>query len=156
MSEPAERNSSPSQAALAPHKSGHGWLILFLVFVIVALVVIGGVVPRMRARAEVRAETNTLAVPNVIVQTPKRSSPGSEIVLPGNMQAFIDAPIYARTNGYLKAWYYDIGAHVKQGQLLAIIDTPKSISSSARPEPTSTPRRPTSRSPRSPSSAIKI
>ena len=72
-----------------------------------------------------KKETNELAVPNVIVETPKRSSASSEIVLPGNMQAFIDAPIYARTNGYLQAWYYDIGAHVKKGQLLAIIDTPE-------------------------------
>ncbi len=125
MSEPAERSSSPSHGAPAPHKSGRGWLILILVLVIVALVVIGGVVPRMRARAEVRNETNTLAVPTVIVQAPKHSSDAQEIVLPGNMQAFTDAPIYARTDGYLKAWYYDIGAHVKQGQLLAIIDTPE-------------------------------
>jgi RND family efflux transporter MFP subunit len=125
MSEPAERTTTPSQSAAAPRRSGHGWLILFLVLVIVALVVIGGVVPRMRARAEVKDETNDLAVPTVIVQAPKRSSDASEIVLPGNMQAFTDAPIYARTDGYLKAWYFDIGAHVKQGQLLAIIDTPE-------------------------------
>jgi RND family efflux transporter MFP subunit len=125
MSEPAERGASPSPAAPAQHKSGHGWLILFLVFIIVALVVIGGVVPRMRARAEVRTETNTLAVPSVIVQAPRHSSDAQEIVLPGNMQAFTDAPIYARTNGYLKSWYFDIGARVKQGQLLAVIDTPE-------------------------------
>src|SRR5687767_2146052 len=51
--------------------------------------------------------------------------PPLEIVLPGNTQAFIDAPIYARTNGYLKRWYVDIGAHVKRGQLLAEIETPE-------------------------------
>jgi RND family efflux transporter MFP subunit len=61
----------------------------------------------------------------VIVQAPKQSSSSSEIVLPGDMQAFIDAPIYARTNGYLQSWYFDIGARVKKGQLLAIIDTPE-------------------------------
>ena len=125
MSEPAERSLTPSQPGAQPHRGGHGWLILFLVLVIVALVVIGGILPRLHARAEVKKETNELAVPNVIVQTPKRSSASSEIVLPGNMQAFIDAPIYARTNGYLQAWYFDIGAHVKKGQLLAIIDTPE-------------------------------
>ncbi len=56
---------------------------------------------------------------------PKRSAPAQEIVLPASVQAFIDAPIYARTNGYLKKWYVDIGGHVKAGQLLAEIDTPE-------------------------------
>jgi RND family efflux transporter MFP subunit len=56
---------------------------------------------------------------------PKRSAPAQEIVLPANVQAFADAPIYARTNGYLKRWYVDIGSRVKEGQLLAEIDTPE-------------------------------
>ena len=56
---------------------------------------------------------------------PKPGAPHQEIVLPGNIQAFTDAPIYARTNGYLKKWYVDIGARVKAGQLLAVIDTPE-------------------------------
>jgi RND family efflux transporter MFP subunit len=72
-----------------------------------------------------KKETDTLAIPEVAVIQPKRGSPAQEIILPGNIQAFIDAPIYARTNGYLKAWYFDIGAHVKQGQLLAVIETPE-------------------------------
>jgi RND family efflux transporter MFP subunit len=93
--------------------------------VIVAAIVIAGVVPRLRAKAEVRIETDNLAVPAVNVIHPKRGSPQQEIVLPGNIQAFIDAPIYARTNGYLQSWYFDIGARVRKGQLLAIIDTPE-------------------------------
>jgi RND family efflux transporter MFP subunit len=92
---------------------------------IVAAIVIAGVVPRLRAKAEVRTETDNLAVPAVNVIHPKRGSPQQEIVLPGNIQAFIDAPIYARTNGYLQSWYFDIGARVRKGQLLAIIDTPE-------------------------------
>ena len=56
---------------------------------------------------------------------PKRSAPAQEIILPASVQAFADAPIYARTNGYLKKWYVDIGGHVKAGQLLAEIDTPE-------------------------------
>jgi RND family efflux transporter MFP subunit len=94
-------------------------------FLIVTAVVISGIVPRVKARARLRAETNRLAVPTVIVVQPKRSAPGQEIVLPANVQAFKDAPIYARTNGYLRRWYADIGAHVKAGQLLAEIDTPE-------------------------------
>jgi len=66
-----------------------------------------------------------MAVPAVVVVQPKRSAPAQEIVLPANVQAFADAPIYARTNGYLKRWYVDIGTRVKEGQLLAEIDTPE-------------------------------
>src|SRR5580700_2909873 len=103
----------------------HGVLILVVALLIVAAIVIAGVVPRLRAKAEVRTETDNLAVPAVNVIHPKRGSPQQEIVLPGNIQAFIDAPIYARTNGYLQSWYFDIGARVRKGQLLAIIDTPE-------------------------------
>jgi len=102
-----------------------GWLIAAIVLAIVACVVIAGLVPRLKARAELRAQTNDLAVPNVSVVHPQLGAPQAEIVLPGNIEAFTDAPIYARTNGYLKNWYADIGAHVKSGQLLADIETPE-------------------------------
>ncbi len=69
--------------------------------------------------------TEQSAIPVVNVIHPKRGAPTSEIVLPGGVQAFVDAPIYARTNGYLKKWYFDIGARVKEGQLLAEIETPE-------------------------------
>ncbi len=59
------------------------------------------------------------------VVSPKQTAPAQEIILPGNVQPFITSPIYSRTNGYLKKWYFDIGAHVKQGQLLAVIETPE-------------------------------
>ena len=101
------------------------WLVALVAFAIVAAVVISGIVPRVRARANLRSETNRLAVPAVIVVQPKRAAPGQEVVLPANVQAFRDAPIYARTNGYLKRWYVDIGARVKTGQLLAEIDSPE-------------------------------
>ena len=64
-------------------------------------------------------------MPTVAVITPERGAPQQEIVLPGTMQAFTDAPIYARTNGYLRKWYVDIGARVHAGQVLADIDTPE-------------------------------
>ena len=66
-----------------------------------------------------------MAVPSVSVVAPKQTAPATEIILPGNMQPFISSPIYARTDGYLKKWYFDIGAHVKAGELLAIIQTPE-------------------------------
>jgi RND family efflux transporter MFP subunit len=66
-----------------------------------------------------------MAVPSVSVVAPKQTAPATDIILPGNMQPFISSPIYARTDGYLKKWYFDIGAHVKAGELLAIIQTPE-------------------------------
>jgi RND family efflux transporter MFP subunit len=112
-------------AAPGSPKSSHGLLIAVIVMVVVIAIVVGGVIPRLRAKAALKVETNTMAVPTVNVITPKHGSPQQEIILPGNIQAFIDAPIYARTNGYLRKWYFDIGAHVKKGQLLADIDTPE-------------------------------
>jgi RND family efflux transporter MFP subunit len=119
------RQTDGSRAAPSGPRPVHGLLILVVALVIVAAIVVAGVVPRLRAKAEVRTETDNLAVPTVNVIHPKRGSPQQEIVLPGNIQAFIDAPIYARTNGYLQSWYFDIGARVRKGQLLAIIDTPE-------------------------------
>jgi RND family efflux transporter MFP subunit len=98
---------------------------LLLIIVVVGLLVISGIVPRLRSRRALAAETNELAAPTVLVIQPKRGAPSQEILLPGNIQAFVDAPIYARTNGYLKRWYFDIGSHVKQGQLLAEIESPE-------------------------------
>src|SRR5215471_1111786 len=86
--------------------------------------VVRGVSTRTRALDAVAQETREQAVPAVAVVAATRGAPQEEIVLPGTMQAFSDAPIYARTTGYLKKWYFDIGAHVRAGQLLADIDTP--------------------------------
>ena len=91
----------------------------------VAAVVTAGILPRVRARDAVRAETNELAVPSVSVVHLQSNEEPQEIRLPANIQPYISAPIFARTNGYLKKWYFDIGAHVKQGQLLAEIETPE-------------------------------
>jgi len=84
-----------------------------------------GVSTRTRALGVVTQETRDMAVPAVAVVTATRGAPQEEIVLPGTIQAFADAPIYARTNGYLKRWHVDIGARVQAGQLLAEIDTPE-------------------------------
>jgi len=125
----APQSSPPQREAYDSHarqpRSGHGVVIAILVVVIVAGVIVMGVVPRLRAKAALRTETTDLAVPTVAVIHPKRGDPEQEIILPGNIQAFEDAPLYARTNGYVKKWYVDIGGHVKSGQLLADIDTPE-------------------------------
>jgi RND family efflux transporter MFP subunit len=101
------------------------WWIFLLILVAAVLLVVFGILPRIQARTALRQETARMAVPTVAVVQPKRSAPAQEIILPANVQAFADAPIYARTNGYLKRWYVDIGSRVKAGQLLAEIDTPE-------------------------------
>ena len=96
-------------------RSKHGILPLFIALLIVAAIVIAGVLPRVKAKKALDTETKNLAIPTVSVVHPKLGAPQTEIVLPGNVQAFNDSPIYARTNGYLKKWYVDIGARVKGG-----------------------------------------
>ncbi len=113
----------PVAAGQAPPKRGALWMIVALL--IVAAIVVAGVIPRSRAARDLGKETYDLAVPTVSVIHPKLGAPQTEIVLPGNIQAFTDSPIYARTNGYLKKWYVDIGGRVTAGQLLADIETPE-------------------------------
>ena len=101
------------------------WLVLAVAVILVAALLISGIWSRVRARAALDTETTQAALTAVSVVSPKQTTPAEEIILPGNVQPFITSPIYARTNGYLKKWYFDIGAHVKQGQLLAVIETPE-------------------------------
>jgi RND family efflux transporter MFP subunit len=97
-----------------------------LILLVVALVLaVWGVASRVYSRNELGKETADQAVPVVIVQKPAVSPPSEELVLPGNVQAFVEAPIFARTSGYLKSWLTDIGDPVKRGQLMAEIDTPE-------------------------------
>lgn len=100
-----------------------GWfIVLFLVFLIVGFY---NILQRRSERGVLAQQTERLSVPHVAVihATPVESDPG--LILPGNIQSYVESPIYARTNGYLKKWYKDIGSHVKEGDLLADIDTPE-------------------------------
>jgi RND family efflux transporter MFP subunit len=107
-------------------KLKRSWIIAAAILVMFfAGIVLFGILSRKAHTSVVRAETAQLAVPSVSVTVPERSAPAQEIVLPGDVQPFINAPIYSRTNGYLKRWYADIGTHVKKGQLLAEIETPE-------------------------------
>jgi RND family efflux transporter MFP subunit len=124
LEQPTARHDGKPEVTERP-RSGRPWLAATIAFVVVAAIVIAGILPRVKARTALRKETTEMAVPTVSVVQPKRSAPAQEIVLPANVQAFSDSPIYARTNGYLKHWYVDIGAHVRKGQLLAEIETPE-------------------------------
>ena len=106
-------------------RSSSRWWIAVLAFAAVVAVVISGILPRIQARNTLAKETKEMAIPTVAVVHPHRAAPSNDLVLPANVQAYIDAPIYARTNGYLKKWYADIGTRVTAGELLAEIETPE-------------------------------
>jgi len=113
----------------APESSGHlsARLLagLAAAALVLGIVIYSGIHERAHAETTLGNRTERAAVPLVNVVNPTRGGASQEIVLPGNSQAFNDTPIYARTNGYLKRWYVDIGSHVSQGELLAEIETPE-------------------------------
>ena len=106
-------------------RSRKSWLAPTITVLAVAALLVSGIWSRVRARNTLDKETAQAAVPAVSVVPPKLASPADELILPGNVQPFITSPIYARTDGYLRKWYFDIGARVKKGQLLAVIETPE-------------------------------
>jgi RND family efflux transporter MFP subunit len=115
----------PRNDAVSGKSRGKSWLVLIVALVVIAALLASGIWSRVKARTNLKAETAQVALTAVSVVSPKQTEPTEEIILPGNVQPFITSPIYARTNGYLRKWYVDIGAHVKKGQLLAVIETPE-------------------------------
>jgi RND family efflux transporter MFP subunit len=101
------------------------WIALVVIVIILLAVIAYGVLSRAATERALEKHTTAAAVPTVEVIHPSSSRLSDEIALPGNTQAFTDTPIYARTSGYLKKWYFDIGAHVRKGQLMAQIETPE-------------------------------
>jgi RND family efflux transporter MFP subunit len=102
-------------------------VFLFLVLFVIVLLLVGGVTLFQR-KSQYKALADTtekLAVPTVSVIHPTPEAGQEDLVLPSTLQAYVESPIYARTTGYLKKWYHDIGTRVKQGDLLADIDTPE-------------------------------
>jgi RND family efflux transporter MFP subunit len=112
-------------AEQTPKRPRKHWLALLIALIVLSALLISGIWSRVRARAVLNTETAQAAMPAVSVVSPKRTAPADEVILPGNVQPYISSPIYARTNGYLRKWYFDIGARVKKGQLLAVIETPE-------------------------------
>jgi len=105
-----------------------GSRVFTVLFVVVIVLVLLGAFTLFQRRSQYQAlakETETLAIPTVAVMHAAVESAEEDLVLPGAMQAYVESPIYARTNGYLKKWYHDIGSRVRQGELLADIDTPE-------------------------------
>jgi len=101
---------------------------LMIVGAVVLVLLLGGLATmllRVHDEHVLADETQQDAIPTVAIIHPSPEKPDEELVLPGTLQAFVESPIYARTNGYLLRWYKDIGSHVKKGDLLADIDTPE-------------------------------
>jgi RND family efflux transporter MFP subunit len=105
--------------------SAKSWIAALIALALISAILIFGIRSRTKAEAKLRTVAQDMAVPSVSVVSPKPSAPAQEVILPGNIQPFISSPIYARTDGYLKKWYFDIGARVKAGQLLAVIESPE-------------------------------
>ena len=122
---PQTRDFPRNRFAIGPGRPRGIWLLAAIALALVAGVIYSGIHSRAAAESRLQQRTEETAIPTVAAVFPKEGAPTDEIVLPGVTQAFIDAPIYARTDGYLKQWYFDIGAHVKKDQLLAVIETPE-------------------------------
>lgn len=118
-----QHNDRPSDQGPAP--AGRGKI---LVGAVLLVLITAGVVTFLNRSSEADAlakETEAVSVPTVAVVQPQTEPGNDELVLPGNLQAFEESPIFARTNGYLLRWYKDIGSKVQKGELLAAIDTPE-------------------------------
>lgn len=109
-------------------RRGPLWTALLAVFafaIILGFFILSGIRSRLEAQTSLKETTQRSAALTVRVVYPKKEAPAQEITLPGTVQAYTETPIYARTNGYLKKWFFDLGAHVKEGDLLAKIETPE-------------------------------
>jgi RND family efflux transporter MFP subunit len=130
---PKPETIEPQPAQLMPDGSqpqpvvrrGTAVLVLAAAFAALILLLYSNIHSRVTAESRLKQRTEEASIPTVAVVFPQEGAPTQEIVLPGITQAFSDAPIYARTSGYLKHWYFDIGAHVQKGQLLVEIETPE-------------------------------
>jgi RND family efflux transporter MFP subunit len=124
---PNQSDSHQAQPAASPDKRRLRWLLIvsMVAAVLLGAVIYAGIHQRALAESRLDVATERGAITTVNIVQPKTRGGMQEIVLPGYTQAFSNTPIYARTNGYLKRWYFDIGAHVEKGQLLVEIDTPE-------------------------------
>jgi RND family efflux transporter MFP subunit len=120
---PDSNNSGPNSQGRAFRKRAIA--VAAILVACAASAIISGLHTRLAAETRLRTSAQASAIPYVDVVFPKASADADEIALPGSTSAFNDTPIYARTSGYVKQWYVDIGAGVKKGQLLATIETPE-------------------------------
>ncbi len=119
------RQTAPAEPA-ASGKLGAGfWIGLIAFLIVLAVVIVYGIRTRSVADNNLAVETKAESTPEVSVVHPAGNGASGVLALPGNTQPYVDTPIYSRTNGYLQKWFFDIGARVKKGQLMATIETPE-------------------------------
>ena len=116
--------SAPQQVSTPRRRSSIGFIAIGVVILLYVSGMVA-VISRANEHRELVSDTNRLAIPSVTVVQAKGESASEELILPATVQAYIESPIFARTNGYLQKWYQDIGSRVTKGQLLADIDTPE-------------------------------
>lgn len=121
--QPAHATATP--VVTEPKSRGVGLLLALVACIAIGLLVYLGIHARNAHERQLVTTTDAVAIPIVQVTHPEGASGAAEVVLPANVTAYVDTPIYARTSGYLKRWYADIGTHVTKGQLLAVIETPE-------------------------------
>ena len=119
MNTPQPENPAPAVPPARLKRFG----LIAIVILIIGLV--AGLLPRLHARRVLADETRELAVATVTTVSPAPGKAGASVPLPAEVAAYVEAPIYARANGYLKRWLVDIGGHVETDQLLAEIETPE-------------------------------
>jgi RND family efflux transporter MFP subunit len=119
---PEHHETAPDQK---PIKGHHGVIAVVVLLIVMAALAVVGILPRIHSQSALAESTQESAQPSVIAIEPKTGDPIQELSLPGNVTSYTDSPIYARTSGYLTKWYFDIGARVKKGALLAEIASPE-------------------------------
>lgn len=127
MTQLVEQRPPVTEPTQTEKKSGKSHQLRLLLIILLVLVVAGAmsIARRVSERKALAAETGKLSVATVSVVKPSSEPAADELVLPAQLQAYVESPIYARTNGYLLHWYRDMGTRVKKGELLADIDTPE-------------------------------
>lgn len=117
----SSQTSEPSAETRRPRVK---FRLVASIVVVITLAVLAGMIPRLRQRAALAVETQNLAMTRVAVVSAAPDTIGADLLLPAEIEPWIESPIYARASGYLKSWLVDIGTPVKKGQLLAVIETP--------------------------------